>query len=235
MNHFWCRAKPFVWGVLCFLLALYFSPLSAQINYASATHDISPFWIRLFPNGAFLLVLPGIIIGIVAPIFVLISLVIARFQREKLTRVVRYIALMWLFNWLIFALYVPPITRHQLKLQRLWPMRRAGLQQAATRAQPLISAIEKFKRDNKRLPANLRELVPAYISAVPKTGMTAYPTFLYQNDGYRKSYFQTYQLSVRTGFGFAFDSFNYWREGNYPSEMYGGRVERIGNWAYVHE
>lgn len=235
MKIFWRRVKPFVWGALCFMLALYLSPMSAQINYAIATHDISPFWIRLFPNGAFLFIFPGIIIGIVAPIFVLISLGRARFQGAELKPIVGYAALMWFFGWLIFALFLPPIKLHQLKPQRLWPMRRAGLQQATTRAQPLIGAIEKFKRENKRLPANLQELVPAYIPAVPQTGMAAYPEFIYNNDGFKKRYFQTYQLSVRTGFGFDFDSLNYWPEGDYPTEMYGGRVERIGSWAYVHE
>lgn len=235
MKISWRRAKPFVWGTLCVLLALYLSPMSAQINYAIATHDISPFWIWLFPNGAFLLIFPGIIIVIVAPFFVMISLGIARFQGADLKPIVGYAAFMWFLSWLIFALFVPPITRRQLKPQRFWAMRRTGLQQAATRAQPLIGAIEKFKSDKKRLPANLQELVPAYLPAVPQTGMAAYPQFIYNNDGFKKRYFQTYQLSVRTGFGFDYDTFNYWPENNYPATSPSGRVERIGAWAYVHQ
>ena len=235
MNRLWHRAKPFVWGALCILLALYFSPLSAQINYAIATHEISSFWIFLFPNGAFLFAFFGMIIIIFAPIFVLVSLWSVRFQGAELKPIVGYISLMWFFSGLIFALFTLPIRPQHFKPQRLWPMRRAGLQQAATRAQPLIAAIEKFRRDNKRPPANLQELVPAYISNIPQTGMTAYPDFLYSDDGPTKKYFHTYKLHVRTGFGFDFDSFNYWPEGDYPAQMYGGRVERIGAWAYVHE
>ena len=32
-----------------------------------------------------------------------------------------------------------------------------------------------------------------------------------------------------------FDCFVYWPERNYPEHMYGGWVERMGDWAYVHE
>lgn len=35
--------------------------------------------------------------------------------------------------------------------------------------------------------------------------------------------------------GINFDVFVYWPEGNYPDSMYGGWVERIGHWAYMHE
>jgi hypothetical protein len=32
-----------------------------------------------------------------------------------------------------------------------------------------------------------------------------------------------------------FDSLVYWPERTYPDFMYGGGVERIGDWVYVHE
>ena len=217
-------------GVLCVGLALYFSPLSASANYAIATHEVSPFWIRLFPNGAFILMLPGLIIGVVAPCFVLISLGNARFQGAKLTSAVGYAALVWLASWLNFA----PLF-WGIKTQQFWPQRRAGLQQATARARPLIGAIEQFRLENKRVPHTLQELVPNYLAEIPQTGMAAYPQFLYDRNAPAEGYFQTYEVKVRTGFGFAYDSFNYWPEGDYPAQMYGGRIERVGDWAYLHE
>ena len=231
MKDFWRRTKPLATSALCVLLALYLSPISAMINNAIATHAISRFWIYLFPNGIFFLVmLPALLIGLAAPLFVIVSLFRARVWHEKLTPVVGYVALFWLVNWSGFALAFSGS-----RMQRTWPHRRAGLQKAANRAQPLINAIEQFEADKGRLPRTLPELVPQYLPRVPQTGMAAYPDYSYRNDGPRDGFFQTYQLRVETGMLMKWDTFNYWPEGDYPPQMYGGRVERIGAWAYVHE
>jgi hypothetical protein len=47
--------------------------------------------------------------------------------------------------------------------------------------------------------------------------------------------FQTYEIRVNLFQFLQFDSLVYWPERNYPDFMYGGGVERIGDWVYVHE
>ena len=201
MKVFWRWAKPLGLGALCVLLALYFSPLSAQVNYAIATHDVPYFWIRLFNNGAFILALPGLAIGVIAPCFVLGSLIQARLRHEKLKSIVNYAALIWLVNWASFSL--------SSKIQRSWPQRRAGLQNAATRAQTLTSAIERYKADQGQPPADLEEWVPRYLPQIPATGMAAYPKFRYAIRAKRPggANFGVYELSVFTPFGLSIDRF----------------------------
>ena len=219
-------------GALCVVLALYLSPLSMQINYAIATHDVSRFWIRAFPNGAFLLVFPGLILAIAAPCYVVGSLIYARIQREKPKPTMGYVAVIWLVNWAILAgLFATA------KPRVFWSQRRAGLQRAATRAQPLIAAIERYKADEGRTPANLEELVPRYTPQIPATGMAAYPEFRYSSRARRPGGADVgvYELSVFTPFGLSFDRFYYWPDRAYPEISSSGGIERVGDWAYLHE
>jgi hypothetical protein len=53
----------------------------------------------------------------------------------------------------------------------------AGL---GSRSAGLVTAIHAFEVDHRRPPSSLHELVPAYLPAVPRTGMGAYPHYEYQ-------------------------------------------------------
>lgn len=45
-----------------------------------------------------------------------------------------------------------------------------------------------------------------------------------------------WELRIDCGRGFLnWDVFFYWPTRDYPAHIYGGNVERIGDWAYVHE
>jgi len=45
-----------------------------------------------------------------------------------------------------------------------------------------------------------------------------------------------WELRVNCGLGFLnWDVFFYWPSEDYPKNIYGGTVERMGKWAYVHE
>jgi|SRR4051812_17732880 hypothetical protein len=44
-------------------------------------------------------------------------------------------------------------------------------------AQPVITALEKFHADRRRYPADLQELIPAYLAHMPSRG------FVYRGDG----------------------------------------------------
>ncbi len=227
MKVFWQRTKSIGLGALCIVAALALSPLAFNVNYAYSTHDISPRWLVEFQT-AFCMVGLGLVMMFVAPVVALILLLQSKIQQRKLGPRFFLVVMFWFANWTTFAL-----SSH---IQHNWPVRREGLVQSTERAKPLIGAIEKFKADKKRTPAALNELVPNYIASIPYTGMADYPEFFYRNDGGHDRLFKTYQLSVRTSSGFInFDRFDYWPEGDYPPQMYGGGVERIGAWAYVHE
>jgi hypothetical protein len=69
----------------------------------------------------------------------------------------------------------------------------------------------------------------------PYTGAVGYPTFEYRRV-MQGSPFKQDEILVRTSpGGFTFDKLVYWPEHRYPDAMYGGEVERVRTWAYVHE
>ena len=115
------------------------------------------------------------------------------------------------------------------------PVRRARFAAATIRALPLIEVIEAHHKATGHWPEKLESLIPSRISELPSTGMVAYPAFSYRtSDG--DDPFKTYELAIHCpSGGINFDVFVYWPEQGYPDHMYGGWVERIGDWGYVHE
>jgi len=115
----------------------------------------------------------------------------------------------------------------------------------SARARPLTDALEAFKRDQGRYPGALDKLVPAYIARVPQTGMLGYREFEYQpadpgdvqgRGAWLAERGAEYDLSIRCSWGFVnFDSMHYWPKHNYPEKAWGGVIERVDGWAYVHE
>lgn len=106
---------------------------------------------------------------------------------------------------------------------------------ATHQAEPLIAAIEAYHQKKGSYPNQLQDLVPEFIQAIPSTSMVGYPEFKYST-AKSDRLFKTYQLKISTRtIGINFDSFVYWPEADYPARMYGGGVERINDWAYVHE
>lgn len=105
----------------------------------------------------------------------------------------------------------------------------------AERSRPLIDAIRAFEQKTGRPPESLSSLVPDFIPSVPGTGMGAYPEYRYlvnttNWDG------NPWVLTVFTpSGGINFDQFIYFPLTNYPPRGYGGWLERVGDWAYVHE
>jgi hypothetical protein len=118
--------------------------------------------------------------------------------------------------------------------------RMAGMRDFAHRSDPLIRAIEQYEKDHGEAPQRLAELVPKYLAALPGTGMAAYPEYRYHRRGVESDHFlrgNPWALSVFTpkGWGFNWDMMIYLPDQNYPSHAYSGRLERVGDWAYVHE
>ena len=114
----------------------------------------------------------------------------------------------------------------------------AGMRSFSQRSQSLINAINAYERDHSAPPGSLDDLVPDYLPAVPSTGMMAYPEYQYYTDDEAKEHYadNPWALSVFTpGGGINFDMMLYFPNQNYPDRGYGGGLERVGDWAYVHE
>jgi hypothetical protein len=83
----------------------------------------------------------------------------------------------------------------------------------------------------------LDALVPKHIAAIPGTGLRAYPRYNYVTGEQAKDYDDNpWALYVDTSSGIGnWDLFLYLPRQNYPRYGYGGGLERVGEWAYVHE
>lgn len=116
-------------------------------------------------------------------------------------------------------------------------VRRSGFVSLAHRSRPLISAIEQFETKYEILPEKLEQLVPEFLSAIPNTGIGAYPNYEYITVKDAKTYEgNPWVLRVATSTGaLNWDSFLYFPKQNYPQVGYGGVLERIEDWAYVYE
>lgn len=101
----------------------------------------------------------------------------------------------------------------------------------------LVEAIHRYDKDKGRPPKYLSELVPAYITEIPKTNIGAYPEYKYETTTDPKKWDDNpWVLYVDTPLGVLnWDMFLYFPKQNYPEHGYGGYLERIKDWAYVHE
>jgi hypothetical protein len=107
----------------------------------------------------------------------------------------------------------------------------------AERSMPLVAAIREYETQRGEPPHRLDDLVPQFLPTVPSTGMGGYPSYNYfvgaEADEYGGN---PWALEVFTpGPGINFDCFIYYPDQNYPETGFGGSLERIGAWAYVHE
>ncbi len=109
--------------------------------------------------------------------------------------------------------------------------------QLAERSALLIDAITRFETDHGKPPSELTELVPDYLTAIPTTGMKAYPKYQYfVPDNAQQFEGNSWALVVDTPkAGLNFDMFIYFPKKNYPKYAYSSWLERIGDWAYCHE
>ena len=178
-------------------------------------HSIARFLLGLL----FVLALACFVAAASSPIFTVGFLFCKKYRRY-----VSACLAAWVLSWSSWSL------RHSFS-----SLRTAGLVKITQRAKPLINAIETYRQQKGHYPNQLQDLVPEFLNGIPYTGAVGYPDFEYQlaKGG---SLFLSYEVRVKTpSGGINWDVFVYWPEKNYPSEMYGGSVERIGDWAYVHE
>lgn len=102
------------------------------------------------------------------------------------------------------------------------------------RSQPLTAAIHRYVKATGHEPGSLKDLVPQYLPAVPSTGMGAYPSYEY--DVVDTTSGKQWELKVPCSVGFLhWGLFFYRSTEKYEAHEHGGTVQRMGNWAYVHD
>jgi len=141
-------------------------------------------------------------------------------------------ALLWLVPVMIW--FVSTVVGFRMSRET----RMQGMAEFAERSQPLIAAIKEFEQDQERPPESLDELVPAYLPAVPETGMPAYPEYVYYvGDEARNRYADNpWALVVNTpSVILNWDQMFYFPRQNYADVPFSTGLERVGDWAYNHE
>lgn len=207
---------PFIASSIIIIWILkYFPTLSASLLAALTHLDI---YIMLM-----LIVIAALLFFLF--ILTIIWAIIAFLGKKSYWRNIGHCSLVLLFS--IFSLFI--------FLDATWQFRHDQFEALADRSKPLIEAIERFNNDSGRYPLSLEELIPAYLPEVPGTGIPVYPGYMYSCADDETPY-KKYELLVQCSKGSREgDSFFYWPEGNYPEHIYGGRVDKIKDWAYVHE
>jgi hypothetical protein len=113
---------------------------------------------------------------------------------------------------------------------------RDRVERVVARGEPLVAAIHEVTARNGRPPETLDELVPEYLAAVPTTGIGTAPQFKYACDEPDRYKGNPWVLIVYPPcHPMGFDNLMYFPLQNYPGSGYGGWIERIDGWGYVHE
>lgn len=117
-------------------------------------------------------------------------------------------------------------------------VRQRAFRHMTHRARPLVNAIRQYESKHKVPPRSLNDLIPEHLSMVPSTGIGAYPSYEYAtgSESRAASTDNTWILVVHTPIGLLnWDMLVYYPNQKYPATAYGGVLERIEDWAYVHE
>ena len=145
----------------------------------------------------------------------------------------------WAFKLLIYSLFIALFSITGIQLGEMLRMHK--FIQFTERSKPLIRAIKTFIRKEYRLPINLEELIPNYLSKMPSTGMAAYPDYHFkvieEEEGEPRWRGNAWILSVRGPLGiridpdsnYKYDKFIYYPNGQYPNHFV-----RVKDWGYYY-
>ncbi|QIF02045.1 hypothetical protein [Roseimicrobium sp. ORNL1] len=168
----------------------------------------------------FLAVFPALLMVVILPL------------RALLWREERSLMLAW---WCATLVFLASLVAGEFFGQLV---RHRAFNRLAERSAPLVEAIKKYEKEHGAPPPSLESLVPQYLPTVPRTGIMAYPTYRYYPKAKDSKDYEgnPWILSVSTpSGGINFDEFLYFPLQNYPETGYGGGLQRIRDWAYLHE
>jgi hypothetical protein len=112
-------------------------------------------------------------------------------------------------------------------------VRMAGFRRCGERLRPTVTAIRDYESRHGYPPAHLAD---AGLPAEVQSGLGAYPLVVYEVEPPDRPIFgNRWMLKVETFSGSSWDQFILLPNGHYPEAGFGGAIERLGEWAYVHE
>lgn len=139
---------------------------------------------------------------------------------SKRTRTISLKIMVFIFATIIFS--IPSIMIGE-------KIRMKEFEKLAIRSSELIQAIELFRKNEGKLPLDLKDLVPKYLENYPYTGMSAYPEYMFS----KSEDDINWSLVVFCGKGVLnFDEFWYSSNKSYPDTT---SITSIGDWVYYHE
>ncbi len=133
------------------------------------------------------------------------------------------------------VVFVPSFLVGECYLRRfIW---RDAVVRFERRSQPLVQAVHAYQAEHGRPPAALVDLVPDYLKEVPSTGIGISLNYRYVAGEKARSYADNSWVLITSPPCrlMSFDKLLYFPLQNYPQTGYGGWLEPIGSWAYVHE
>jgi hypothetical protein len=185
-------------------------------------------WFAVSPGGsdlalwyALLLILPALFALLVTPMAA-VALLSLSFRRGAMYTLAA--GLIWLVSFVVCSRAAEAV-------------RMDAMRSLALRSQPVVAALHAYQAEHGRPPSELTELVPRYLSAIPATGMAAYPEYqLFTGEVAARYEGNHWVLAVSTpSGGINFDSMFYFPAQNYPEVGHSGWWERVETWAYLHE
>ena len=134
----------------------------------------------------------------------------------------------WLACWCFCLLFVVALRGYK-------KVRSVAMMNAALTGSRISEALDRYRADHGAYPDEFDDLVPQYVDQIPFTGMVGYPQFYYKS-GANIPGSGGYEIGINCPIAVLnWDKFFYWPSKAYPKSIYGGSVEPIGDWAYVHE
>jgi hypothetical protein len=112
-------------------------------------------------------------------------------------------------------------------------VRMAGFRKCGERLRPTVTAIRDYESQHGYPPAHLAD---AGLPAQVESGLGAYPVVMYKiAPPDRPIHGNRWMLTLETFSGSSWDQFILLPNGHYPEAGFGGAIQRLGEWAYVHE
>ncbi|MBL7214050.1 MAG: hypothetical protein ISS71_00060 [Phycisphaerae bacterium] len=207
-------------GITCFIsVILNSSDIWAHI------YALSPRGSTVILNGMFIIMIP-LMIALFLIILGLLGLLVKSIRT--------YMVFLVLCSFIYF---VAGIVTLRISGYITHSIRNTAFRKLAQRSQSLIKAVRAYEQAYGNPPDSLQKLVPEFISEVPNTGMGGYPEYRYLSGENAMQWTENpWVIFVETPIGILnWDLFMYFPLQNYPEIGYGGYLEKIDDWAYVHE